>query len=150
MLTRRLIGIDPLASLRNNMDRMLDGFLDGGSEGVHRFAPGAPGFGAIDVWEDGDDLFVEVDVPGLQLDQIEVTVEEDELTIAGNRPCRDLENAVQYCRERGATEFRRVIRLPVGTDTERVAASLKNGVLTVTLPKVEDAKPKRIEVKGIE
>lgn len=150
MLARRMIGIDPFASIRQSMDRMIDGFVDGGSEGLQRLTFGVRGFGALDAWEDGDRLFVEVDVPGLELSQIEVTVEDDKLAIAGKRPARDLENAVRYCNERGATEFRRVLQLPPDTDTEGVEASLKNGVLTVSLAKLEAAKPKRIEVKGIE
>ena len=117
---------------------------------MQRLGFGARGLGALDVWEDSDKLFVEVDVPGLALDQIEVTVEDNTLTVAGKRQARDLENVVRYCNERGSSEFRRVIQLPTETDSERVDATLKNGVLTITLPKAEAVKPKRIEVKGIE
>ena len=150
MLTRRMIGIDPFGAIRNNVDRVIDGFIDGGSQGLQRLTHGARGFGALDAWEDGDKLHVEVDVPGLALDQIEVTVEDDTLTISGKREPRsfDGENLIRYANERVGTEFRRVIELPGDTDTENIEASLKNGVLFITLGKVEAVKPKRIEVKG--
>ncbi len=150
MLTRRMIGIDPLSSIRDSVDRAFGGLIDGGAEGVQRLGLGARGLGALDVWENADKLFVEVDVPGLELNQIEVTVEDNTLTVAGKRPAVELENVVRYCNERGSSEFRRVIQLPTETDSDRVDATLKNGVLTITLPKAEAVKPKRIEVKGIE
>lgn len=150
MLTRRMIGIDPLSSIRDSMDRAFGGLIDGGAEGIQRLGLGARGLGALDVWEESDRLFVEVDVPGLALDQIEVTVEDNTLTVAGKRPARESENVVQYCNERGSSEFRRVIQLPTETDSDRVNATLKNGVLTITLPKAQAVMPKRIEVKGTE
>ncbi len=150
MLTRRIIGIDPLSSIRDSVDRAFGGLIEGGADGFQKLGLGVRGLGALDVWEDGDNLFVEVDVPGLELSQIEVTVEDNTLTVAGKRLAVELENVVRYCNERGASEFRRVIQLPTETDSDRVDAKLKNGVLTIKLPKAEAVKPKRIEVKGIE
>ena len=149
LLTRRMMGMDPFGSIRDSVDRAIEGFFDGGSQGLQGLALGSRGLGALDLWEDEDTLFVEVDVPGLELNQIEVSVEDDTLTVSGKRIVRELENVVRYCNERGTSEFRRVIQLPTETDVDRVNAKLKNGVLTITLPRAEAVKPKRIEVKGI-
>ena len=104
---------------------------------------------AINVWEDEENLYAEAEVPGIKLEHIEVTVVGDELTVAGERKAPYGEETAFHRRERGFGTFRRVIGLPGEVDAERVFATLNHGVLRITLPKAEAAKPRKIEVKSL-
>ena len=134
----------PLGQLREEMDRLLSGFLgwfpSGPSSAAGRGQP------AVNLWESGDALHAELEVPGIQSDQIEVSVVGNELSLAIRREDVDQEGVTYHRRERGVGGFTRVVRLPVEVDAEKVAAELRNGVLTVTLPKAESAKPRKIQV----
>ena len=136
----RTFGYSPVSSLASEMDRLFQSVLPGLS------VPGGarPAFPAFNAWEDEQALHVEAEIPGVPMDQLEITVQGDELTIKGQRPARQNEGWVRQERWHGA--FERTVTLPVAIDAERVSASLENGVLTVTLPKAESAKPRRIQV----
>lgn len=131
-----------LSSLHNEMDRLFEGFLGAGN-GV-----GSPvGLPALNVWEDADKVYVEADVPGLTMDHIELLVLGHELSIKGRREFKTPEKVVFHRRERGEGEFSRYITLPTEVDSDRVEAVLKDGVLSLTMPKAERARAKRIAVK---
>ena len=87
------------------------------------------------------------EVPGVQMSNIEINVVGNELSIKGKRECGCGEGVTIHRQERGSGEFSRFLTLPVAIDAEKVEAVLKNGVLTIKLPKAEAAKPRRIEVK---
>lgn len=106
-------------------------------------------FPALNLWEDGDNLVVEAELPGLRLSDIEVLVIGNELTIKGERKAEKREEVSYHRQERGTGVFNRLVRLPVMIDAGKVEASFKDGVLTVRLPKAEAAKPRRIEVKSV-
>ncbi len=141
------ITMNPLAALselQREMNRLFDGYgprLDGG------VWTRTPAFPALNVWEDGDSLFAEAEIPGVSQSDLEVYAVGNELTIKGSRKPREGEDVTYHRRERGFGEFTRVITLPIDIDAEKVQASLKDGVLTVTLPKAEQAKPRKITVK---
>jgi HSP20 family protein len=99
------------------------------------------------VWEDGDNLYVEAELPGFDRDQIDVSVIGETLTIAGQRRPRVSENAVWLRQECWYGRFSRTLTLPVAVDADRVEAAYDGGVLTLTLPRHEAAKPKKIAVK---
>ena len=147
MLALRVNGSHPINRMRGEMDRLLENVF----EGIPRLMRDglSPTFPAVNVWEDTDNVYVEVELPGLKLDDIELLVMGDELTIKGER--KDVcEDDVSYHRQERATgSFGRVFRLPAGVDAEKVEATLRNGVLTVTMPKAEEAKPRKIEVKTL-
>jgi HSP20 family protein len=105
-------------------------------------------FPALNVWEDGDRFYAEAEVPGVKMDDMEIYASGNELTVRGQRkPLED--NEVTYHRqERGGGEFSRVITLPAEVNADKVEATLKNGVLTVMLPKAEAARMRKIQVKG--
>jgi HSP20 family protein len=104
---------------------------------------------ALNVWEDDDHLFVEAELPGYTNDKIEVTVSEgDQLTIAGEREPAASEGSIWHRQESGYGQFQRTVTLPIVVDSDKVAANFDSGVLTLTLPKSEMAKPKRIAVRG--
>lgn len=105
-------------------------------------------FPALNLWQDDESLFVEAELPGLKQDQIEITVAEgDQLTIAGERHATSPEGCIWHRQECGYGRFSRTVTLPVVVDSEKVEARFESGVLSLTLPKSEMAKPKRIPVK---
>jgi HSP20 family protein len=120
--------------------------LFGAPERTPAAAP--PDFPALNLWEDDDFFFVEAELPGLTLEQIEVTVAEgDQLTVAGERTPPAPEGCIWHRQECGYGRFARTVTLPAVVDADRVEARYEGGVLTLTLPKSELAKPKRVPVK---
>lgn len=103
---------------------------------------------AANVWEQDDTWMVEMELPGVTADQLEVTVVNDELTVSVNRPETESEDAVFLRRERPQGPVVRTLQLPSPVDAEAVVASLVHGVLTVTLPKAETARRRKIEVNA--
>jgi HSP20 family protein len=89
----------------------------------------------------------ELEAPGVKSEQVDVSVAQNELTLSVERPAADMPEATFHRRERPTGSFTRVIRLPAAVDADRVSAELHEGVLTITLPKSEGAKPRRINVK---
>jgi len=104
---------------------------------------------ALDVRESEDRFEVKVDLPGLDPENVSVTFEDGMLTIQGRRQFESEDTGDTWHRiERGFGTFARSIRLPQTTDTEKIEASFDRGVLTVTVPKSEQAKPKTIQVQA--
>jgi HSP20 family protein len=89
---------------------------------------------------------VELEVPGVKHDQVEISVAGGELSLAIRRPEVEQPGVTYHRRERPVGAFSRVLRLPADVDAEKVGAELKNGVLLITLPKAESAKPRKINV----
>ena len=148
MVFRRANGANPISQLRDEMDRLVGDFFGPVASSVPaRLASAARGFPPLNVWEDGDNLFAEAEVPGLKNEEIDISVVGNVLTIRGGRGEEPQEGVVYHRQERGVGQFNRVLRLPVDVDANRVEASLKDGVLTIKLPKAESAKPKKIQVK---
>jgi HSP20 family protein len=120
-----------------------------------RFAAGnqpalASSYPPLNIWGDSDKVYAEAELPGMQLDHLEIYVtEENQLTIQGERRKLELDKGVWYGQERGFGQFSRTIRLPVKVDADKVEARFEHGVLFVTLPKSEAAKPRRISVNGL-
>ncbi len=98
------------------------------------------------MWEYGDHLYAEAELPGLKSEDLDVSVVGGDLTIRGHRGSEPQEGTSYHRRERGTGEFTRVLRLPIEVDADKVEATLTNGVLLVKLPKAESAKPKKIKV----
>jgi HSP20 family protein len=101
----------------------------------------------LDVLEDKDNYIVNVEVAGLKREDITVTIDDGSLVIAGERKAAILapETNVQHT-ERFYGKFERVLALPTAVASDKVKADYKDGVLTITLPKAEEAKPKQIAV----
>jgi HSP20 family protein len=134
----------PLGQLRDEMDRLWGGFFGPAADGVvptlFRSQP------AANIWEQGDALLVELELPGVKSDQLDISVVGDELTVKVERPDVAQEGVTYHRRERPVGSFTRVLRLPIEVNSERVEAELHDGVLLVTLPKAESAKPRKINV----
>lgn len=96
--------------------------------------------------ENGDDFVLQVELPGVRRDGLEVTFENGELAIVGHRTPFQTEAELIY-RESRPADFRRVFEIDPSIDTTKIGARLEQGVLTLTLPKAEASKPRRIEVQ---
>nr|CRH04569.1 class I heat shock protein [Candidatus Magnetococcus massalia] len=102
----------------------------------------------VDIFEDESYVILRADLPGLKREEVQIQVESGRLTLAGERRFTDLEKRDNYHRvERSYGSFSRTFQLPRSTDVEGIAAKLEEGVLEVTLPKKEAARPRTIEVK---
>ena len=147
MTMRGITRWDPFGQFRDEMGRLFDDLAVNWPAALRLgWRPGGS-FPALNVWEDEHQVFAEAELPGLKMEDLEISVMGNELTIRGERKDDPRESAVHHRRERGLGAFSRVIRLPVDIDPDRVAAALRNGVLTITLPKAEKAKPRKVEVR---
>ena len=131
-----------LEDLREEMNRIFDTSLrrrGGLMEGA--FSP------AMDVVEEKDNYLVKADLPGLSKDDVSVTIQDNFLTVKGERKYdAEKKETNYYHRERVHGTFLRTIELPARVDAGKILATFRDGVLHVTLPKSEEAKPKEIKV----
>jgi HSP20 family protein len=130
-----------LNRLREEVDRLFTGFTSGTEPLSGRAYP------AVNVTEDPDCFLVRAELPGVRPEDLDISVVDGRLLIRGERKVvSEGQGAYYHRREREAGIFRRTIDLPAKVDATRVSAGVKNGVLTVSLPKAEEAKPRRISV----
>jgi HSP20 family protein len=102
---------------------------------------------ALDLYEDKDNFVVKAELPGMKREDIEVSLHEGSLSISGERKSEEKHaDAEVYRTERFFGRFQRTVTLPTPVAAAKVKAAYKDGVLTITLPKTEEAKPKQIEV----
>ncbi|MBN2443047.1 MAG: Hsp20/alpha crystallin family protein [Spirochaetales bacterium] len=102
---------------------------------------------AIDVIETADDIVVTCELPGINEKDLDVSITSNVLTIKGKKAeDQETKKGKYYRKETWSGGFQRTISLPGSVDSEKIVAGLKNGMLTVTLPKKEEAKPKQISV----
>jgi HSP20 family protein len=119
------------------------------------FSPGAAPFfsrvyPAINLTEEGNHLYVRAELPGVDPESLDISVIEGKLIIRGERKIEEEDQKTSYHRrEREAGFFRRTIAIPMKVDSGKVSANMKNGVLTITLPKSEEAMPRKITVKTV-
>jgi HSP20 family protein len=101
----------------------------------------------VDVFDAGEEYLVTAELPGVKKDDVSIEVEDDTLTLRGERKPPEVgENAGWHRRERPAGRFRRVVRLG-RLDSESARAEFKDGVLTVRLPKAKETRPRRVEIQ---
>ena len=131
-----------MGRLHEEMNRLFDRYQ---GDPRRRVAAGYP---AVDVCQDENNLYVEAELPGMELDDLEIlVVGSDQLSIKGKRKPPEAQSGLWHRRERSFADFARLLNLPHPVDPEHVEASLKHGVLTVKLPKREEARPRKISVK---
>jgi len=143
MTLTRWSPISDLAAVEiDRLDRMFNAALSGDLRGS--WVP------ATDIYETStNDVVVKIELPEMKREDIKVTVEDSVLTIEGERKFDETTSREQYQRiERGFGAFHRSFTLPNTVDAARVSASYQDGVLTVTLPRREDTKPRQIQVNG--
>lgn len=138
---------DPFSSLeeiREQMNRVFDTSLRRvGPRGFEEgFVP------ALDVVEEKDKFLVRCDLPGLRKEDVNVTLQDNYLTIKGEKKHEvETKEAKFFYRERLHGSFVRTVELPLNVDAKKIEAHFRDGVLHVSLPKTEEAKPKQIDVK---
>ena len=137
--------LDRWASLRDDLDTLLElPFLNGSTRQGQLFNGWTP---ALDLYQNNDNVVAIVELPGLRKEDIEISLHDGTLTIGGERKSRTESNGDTAARtERFTGKFRRTITLPTRVDGNKVNATYTDGILTVTLPKAEEAKPKQIQV----
>ena len=133
------------ANLRDDLDTLLElPFLSGSARQDQLFTGWTP---ALDLYQNNDNVVAVVELPGMRKEDIEISLHDGTLTIGGERKSQSDGNGESATRtERFTGKFRRSITLPTRVDANKVNATYKDGVLTVTLPKAEEAKPKQIQV----
>lgn len=140
----------PMTDLSSQVDRLLNEVFAGFTpEAVPVFAAAKP-FPALNIWHDDGAFYLEAELPGFSMNDIEINLTGKELTLTATRRTSERsENVGEFVRrERAEGTFSRTVRLPAPIDAERVGAKLVNGVLTVTLPKAAEALPRRITVRS--
>jgi HSP20 family protein len=103
---------------------------------------------ALDLYQNNDDVMAVVELPGMRKEDIEISLHDGTLTIAGERKSESSNGEKAERSERYIGKFRRSITLPARVDANKVSATYRDGILTVTLPKAEEAKPKQIQVNA--
>ena len=132
------------ASLRDDLDTLLElPFLTGSGRQTQLFSGWTP---ALDLYQNADNVVALVELPGMRKEDIEISLQDGMLTIAGERKNESGEENGATRTERFTGKFRRSVTLPTRVDANKVNAIYKDGILTVTLPKAEEAKPKQIQV----
>ena len=134
----------PLLRLHGEMNRLLESFF----EDLPTSRPYARRWPALNTWEDADAAWVEAELPGMSMDDLEIYVSGDALTVAGERKIADPQGGQWHRRERAQGRFSRTVSLPWQIDADKVEAKLQDGVLTVRLPKCDNCKPKKVKVLG--
>lgn len=137
-------GLDIVGGLHGNFDRLVDRLFNEPWAANGEILPYK-----VDVREDAGHYYVEAELPGLSKDDIQITVENGLLTVAGEKRTsynQDKENL--HIQERRYGKFSRQFTLPTAVDEEKVNATLKDGILTITLDKREEVKPKKITVSA--
>jgi len=100
----------------------------------------------VNIFEAPDSYYLEAEMPGVGKDGLEITVEDREITLVGRRQA-DTATGQALVRERAAADYRRAFELDPAIDTARITAKIDQGMVTVTLPKVEKVKPRKILVE---
>ena len=133
---------DRLSTLRDEVNRLFDFSWPSRDSGL--FSGWSP---TLDVHENKDTLVVQVELPGMKKEEIDIALHEGVLTVSGERKTeRERKEGEVFRSERYFGKFQRSVTLPVAVDAGKVKASYKDGVLSIDLPKAEEAKPKQIAI----
>ena len=124
--------------VRNEVERMFDNVFSSGNSTRH--------FPSLNMIESDNTVYVEAELPGVRMKDLEVTVQDGVVTISGRRDVTTPEEASTLRRERGVLDFERSISLPTNVEVEGTNAVLRNGILTLELPKSVNAMARRVPV----
>ena len=132
-------------SLLDNMDRMVQTIFDNDfytATATHNWVP------AVDIREGDASFILTADIPGLTKSDIDLLIEDNTLKISGKREYNNKDGNVEYhYQERTHGSFQRSFKLPISVDEENISATFKSGILTIVLPKTEEAQPKQRTIK---
>jgi HSP20 family protein len=134
--------LEQLSHLREEVNRLFASPFEGLTQAFNTWSP------AIDLYEDKDNVTVKAELPGMKKEEIDVSLHDGMLTISGERKIEREQGkkGETYRSERFFGRFQRSVMLPSAVDEAKVNAAYKDSILTITLPKSEEAKPKQIAV----
>ncbi len=136
--------VDRWSSLRDDLNALFElPFLSASDRNGQLLNGWSP---ALDLYQNNDNLVAQIELPGMRKEDIEISLHDGTLTVSGERKMETPEGGEAERTERYVGKFRRSITLPVRVDAGTVSASYRDGILTVTLPKAEEAKPRQIQV----
>ncbi|SKA96833.1 HSP20 family protein [Paucidesulfovibrio gracilis DSM 16080] len=135
-----MLDFNTLYPYSGRWDRLFDDLIKSTAPEYRRMA-----YPPLNISEDEQALHVRCQVPGMSMDDLELTLTDKSLVIKGERRA---EEGKFYRQERPVGTFQRVVRLNVPVDREKIKATLRDGVLTVTLPRAEEARPRRISIEA--
>ena len=132
----------------SNVERMMNRLFEEPTLRPFRWFEAGPRMLAMDVYETDGEIVCKAALPGFSEEDVETSVEGSQLTIRARRPAEkyEPENVRWVCHELWPGEFVRTVTLPTGLNAEKAEANLENGILTITVPKAEEAKPKQIKL----
>lgn len=137
-------GFGRLSDLRDEIDRLFESPLTDWAQTSQLLSGWTP---ALDVYEDKDNFIVKAELPGMKKEEIEVSLHDGTLSLSGEHKSEAKhEDGEVYRAERFFGRFQRTVALPATVAAVKVKAAYKDGVLTITLPKTEEAKPKQIDI----
>jgi HSP20 family protein len=133
-----------LSTLRDELDSLFElPFWSNFQRQTQLFSGWSP---ALDIYQNNDNVIARVELPGMRKEDIEISLHDGMLTVSGERKAESAEGEKAERTERYVGKFRRSVSLPTMVDPNKVTANYRDGILTVTLPKAEEAKPKQIQV----
>jgi HSP20 family protein len=142
--TSALTGFDRWSNLRDELDSLFElPFWSNFQRQAQLFSGWSP---ALDIYQNNDNIVAQIELPGMRKEDIEISLQDSTLIISGERKAENGEGDKAERTERYVGKFRRSVSLPTMVDANKVTASYRDGILTVTLPKAEEAKPKQIQV----
>lgn len=109
----------------------------------------APAFPATNIWSGQDGAMITAEVPGVEPDDLDISIVNDTITLSGSRNMVELAEGERFHRrERGYGQFNRTLQLPFRIDPDNVQATFRNGTLYISVPRAEEDRPRKITVKG--
>jgi HSP20 family protein len=137
-------GFGRLTNLRDEIDRLFETPLAELAQATQLLSGWTP---ALDMYEDKDNLYVRAEMPGMKREEIDLSLHDGSLSISGERKQEQQHGEAEvYRSERFFGRFQRTVTLPAPVAVDKVKAQYKDGILSITLPKTEEAKPKHIDV----
>jgi len=145
-LTRRnpSFSLPTFQGLQREMNRLFNEASGGFDESLHDRTWAPP----VEIYDTGEDLVIVAELPGLDKNDINISFDNGQLTISGERKAEEEEGRNYHRNERWYGKFGRSFQMPASYDAEKVNAHLRNGVLSVTLPKKDEAKPRQISISA--
>lgn len=148
MLARTMLNGDPFTWMSREMDRLFETVAPALAPVTVPGIAGSALVPPLNLWDDDQNVYAEIEVPGVRPDDVQVDVTADTLTIRAKRTIEHPQGSNVLRAERTSASFERSLTLPAEIDTGGVEATLREGVLRIVLPKAEHSRPRRIEVKG--
>ncbi len=141
--------VEPFVSLREAMNRLFEDSFIWPGRLIHRDLFGMFNELPVDMYETADEFVVKAALPGIKPEDANIQVIGDQLVIDTNVPEQEQKNVTFLYHELGPGQYHRAITLPSGVEADKVEATFANGLLTVRLPKVEEVKPRKIQIKSV-